>query len=219
MERTLVVKGEGKSSVRPDCIEINLDLLSFNYKYGEAMELSFKRVNSLYTALENAGIKKTDVKTISYNVSAKHDSIRDNNGNYTYKFKRYEVLQKLRVSIDLDINYLSRLLSAVAESNTDPKIDLAFTVKDDSIVKEELLRSAAKNARLNASILADASGVELGDIIKIDYNWSDMVLKSDTLFDCLTSYPKMSASSIDIEPDEIKVSDSVTFVWEIKGNK
>lgn len=70
-----------------------------------------------------------------------------------------------------------------------------------------------------AEILTKASGVTLGELVSIDYNWGELHLYSPTRYemeaDCLM---KVSAAptAMDIEPDDIDVSDSVTFVWEIR---
>lgn len=81
-----------------------------------------------------------------------------------------------------------------------------------------MLRSATINAKRKAEILCEASGVELGQLLAIDYNWGELDIYSHTRYDmadeCLAA-PKMM-SSIEIEPDDIETSDTATFVWEIK---
>ena len=52
-----------------------------------------------------------------------------------------------------------------------PELSIVFTVKDPSAVNKELLKSATANAREKAEILCEASGVELGKLLIIDYNW------------------------------------------------
>lgn len=84
-------------------------------------------------------------------------------------------------------------------------------------VAAELLKSASENARAKAEILAEASGVKLGELVTIDYNWGELQLYSPTQYvmedRCLASAP--CASSIDIEPDDIESSDTVTLVWAL----
>ena len=86
---------------------------------------------------------------------------------------------------------------------------------------DALRESACANAKAKAKaeILTKASGVTLGELVSIDYNWGELHLYSPTRYemeaDCLM---KISAAptAMDIEPDDIDVSDSVTFVWEIR---
>ena len=78
------------------------------------------------------------------------------------------------------------------------------------------LRSATANAKKKAEILCEASGVTMGDLIAIDYNWGELDIYSHTRYDCCEDAMPLMAKSIDIDPDDIDVSDTATFVWEIK---
>ena len=93
-------------------------------------------------------------------------------------------------------------------------------MKNPAKVSEELLTSAAQNARAKAEILCKATGAELGQLISIDYNWGELNIISRTNYkmeDCLMPLSAMNkCCAPEIEPDDIDVSDSVDFVWEIK---
>lgn len=105
-------------------------------------------------------------------------------------------------------------MSVIAISKAKPKVDIAFTLKDDGEIKEEVLRDASNNGRKKAEILVSTSGVKLGKLISIDYSWKDIELYSDTNY--CDSKPISKMSSIDIEPKDIKIEGSVTFSWEIE---
>jgi len=115
---------------------------------------------------------------------------------------------------------LSQALAAIAGCLSHPELSIAFTVKDATAINEEMLRSATANAKRKAEILCEASGVELGQLLTIDYNWGELDIFSHTQYglsdDCLYEAAPSMARSIDIEPDNIDVSDTATFVWEIK---
>ena len=90
-------------------------------------------------------------------------------------------------------------------------------MKDSSAVCGELLKSAVKNAKEKAEILCSASGVKLGELVSIDYNWGEIDLYSDTNYEVGDRFMAKAAclSNIDIQPDDIKTSDTATLVWEI----
>ena len=96
---------------------------------------------------------------------------------------------------------------------------MQFTVKDKGAVDAALLQSACANAKAKAEILTKASGVTLGELVSIDYNWGELHLYSPTHYemeaDCLMKICA-APTAMDIEPDDIDISDSVTFVWETK---
>ena len=82
---------------------------------------------------------------------------------------------------------------------------------------EALLRAVAKDARTKAEILASASDVKLSTLLSIDYNPDKINLNSLTEYMLEKSCMAMNgAADILVTPEDITVSDTVTFVWEIK---
>ena len=77
------------------------------------------------------------------------------------------------------------------------------------------------DSKAKAQILAAAAGVQLGDIINIDYSWGEIDLFSkpfNRLADLEDEYYDAEEApdyNLDIEPDDIKAEDTVTIVWEI----
>lgn len=70
-----------------------------------------------------------------------------------------------------------------------------------------------------AELLCEASGVKLGQLLTINYNWSELNIYSDSTYDLLPSFLReepIKARHIEIEPDDIDVKDNAVFVWEIE---
>lgn len=72
-----------------------------------------------------------------------------------------------------------------------------------------------------ASVLAEASDVKLGKIINIDYSWGEIDFVSKPLQEmslrCCEPIESYSASyDMDIEPDDIDITDTVTVVWALE---
>lgn len=161
------------------------------------------------------GFQKTDLKTMNFDVRPNFESERDKNGNYKSIFIGYICTHDLKLEFDLDMQKMSEVLTALVRCSANPEFDIKFSVKDKNAISESLLINATENAKSVAKILAKASDVKLGQIINIDYNWGEIHLYSDTRYS--DSDMKVCAASvcIDIEPEDIDVSDTVTFVWEI----
>lgn len=219
MNKVITVKGIGKISAHPDYVIIGMELESRNKKYDKAMELAAANIMSLTDALVSAGFKKEDLKTTDYNVRTEYDNIRRKNGSYEREFQGYAVTHNLKVEFDFENKRLSKALEVIGNCLANPQISIAFTIKDTSAINEEMLRTATVNARCKAEILCEASGKRLGDLLSIDYNWGEMRLYSDTSYDieerCLAASGGTAINAMEIEPDDIDVSDTVTFVWEI----
>ena len=220
MNRIITVKGVGKASVRPDYITISMTVESVRKDYNEAMKDAVQRIGKLQDAVIRTGYKKEDLKTTSFDVDTRYDNVHDRQGNYKREFSGYAVTYRLKLSFDLDSKQLAKVIGAISESGAAPELSIAFSVKNPAEVNEALLTSATENARAKAEILCKASGHELGLLLSIDYNWGEVNVISRTRYAMEDSVqPLMAKSSLnapEIEPDDINVSDTVTFTWEIK---
>lgn len=218
MARTITVKGIGNVSTRPDFVILTMKLEAKDKEYDKAMELAAKQLEQLNASLTAIGFEKESVKTTNFHVDTDYDSHKDKLGNYQRVFSGFVCRHNLKLSFDFDMKRLSQTLAAIATCLAQPELSIAFTVKDPTAVNDALLREATINAKKKAELLCEASGVTLGQLLTIDYNWGELNIYSDTRYDlaedCLMALPT-SAPSIDIEPDDIDVRDTATFVWEI----
>ena len=217
MSRTITVKGIGRASAKPDTVVIFMLLDSRTMDYDKAMEIAADNIQDIVNTLVDADFDKEDIKSTNFNVGTNYGSVKDRNGDYHQEFRGYVVSHNLKLEFALDVMRLSLALSAIAGCKSHPQLSISFVVKDTAAVNEEMLRSATANARKKAEILCNASGVTLGRLLTIDYNWGELNICSNTRYslaeECLAT-PTM-ARSIDIEPEDIDVSDTATFVWEI----
>ena len=216
MTKTITVKGVGKASASPDLVVLTMALQSKNKDYEKAMRLASESIAQLNESLEAVGFERKSLKTTAFNVYSDYRRKKDGSGESV--FAGYIISHDLKLEFALDPERLAKALSVVGNCASRPRISVAFTVKDTSAINDEMLRSAAENAKRKAEILCSASGKELGELLSIDYNWGEFNFYSDTRYalaeDCMVAAsPK---SSIDFEPDDIEVSDTVTFIWEIK---
>ena len=219
MPRTITVKGMGRVSTAPDYVVISMSLEAHEQDYEATMELAAKKIEQLNASLEEIGFEKKSVKTTNFNVRTDYERVKDRSGNYKSVFNGYICSHRLKVEFDFDTKRLAQTLYAISRCLAQPELSISFTVKDPSAVNKELLRSATINAKEKAQILCEASGVELGQLLTIDYNWGELNIVSHTdymLEEKCMAMPVGGLADMDIEPDDIDVSDTATFVWEIK---
>ena len=183
MARTITVKGIGKASAKPDYVVLSMTLESNHMDYDKAMDMAASHIQHLNETFAAIGFEKGSVKTTNFNVRTDYDRVKDRNGNYKSVFNGYEVTHNLKLSFDFDMGRLSQALAAIAGCLSHPQLSVAFTVKDATAINEEMLRSATVNAKRKAEILCEASGVTMGDLIAIDYNWGELDIYSHTRYD------------------------------------
>ena len=92
-------------------------------------------------------------------------------------------------------------------------------MKDPEVAKNQLLTKAVADARAKAQVLTQAAGVTLKDIQSIDYSWDRIDFEVEPMSrmlmieDCAAE--EADSYDMDIEPDDIQVSDTVTILWDI----
>lgn len=222
MERTISVKGVGEVSAAPDLVQLLMSLEARDKNYEKMMEKASGQTKQVKDALAEKGFDKKDIKTTRFNVGTEYDHVHDDKGNYNKVFKGYLAEHSLILRFDLDMEKLSEALSAITSCKAQPRFSIAFTVKDPETVKDGLLRELTANARHKAEVLCEASGMKLGKLLSVEYDWENRKLYSATAYntmeDCVQegAMPRvMSAKAVSIEPEDIKLKDSAGFVWEI----
>ena len=147
------------------------------------------------------------------------DIYRDKNNDYKQRFVGYRFNHILKVEFESDNDRLGKILYALANCKVRPEFRISYTVKDPEAAKNLLLGKAVTDAKEKAVVLTQAGGVTLKDIQSIDYSWGEIdfeyrPMRGDVLMECCEA-PMAKSYSLDIEPDYIDVSDTVTVVWEI----
>lgn len=216
MERTMDVKGTGRASASPDWIEISLTLSFRHRKYDTVMELEALGLDDLYNKIEKVGILHKDIKTTYFNVDTTYTQCRDGNGNSERKLSGYEVSHHLSISFEKDMKKLSSVLGAISQCISRPELSIRFFLHDDRAIRNEVLRNAVENAKEKAKVLSEASGVKLGDIISVSHDWSDINFSSSTRFDKCMDISPLSDKGLEMEAEDIEVSDNVSIVWRIE---
>ena len=210
-QRTIRVKGSAEVSAVPDLVVITFDLASKNYDYGKCLEnLSFK-TESLREELASIGLERDSLKTARFNIDTdfRWDRQRDR-----HIFQGYEAYHVMRVEFPFEKDYLNKVLHVLSRAESEASFRISFQVKDPEPLKQQAIAGAVKNSREKALVLAEAAVVSLGDIIQIDYSWSEVRFETD--FEVCEAKATMSEPSYDITPEDVDVSDSVTVIWEIK---
>lgn len=113
--------------------------------------------------------------------------------NFDGKIVRKDLTKKIKEGANVPTYVLEFLLGQYCSSD------------DDAIIQK-----GVENVK---RILAD------NYVRPIDYNWGELHLYSPTHYEidppCMAR-ASAAPTAMDIEPDDIDVSDSVTFVWEIR---
>lgn len=220
--RQIRVTGKGKLQAVPDRIIVSVILKGTEKEYKKAIEQSKKASQVVKSVFIKLGFDSKDIKTKKFEIDTKYEREYDEKNRWKTIFEGYEYVHAMNVEFDKDNERLGQILYGLSQCEETPEISLQYTVSDAEKLKNDLLSKAVQDSKIKAEILAQASGVSLGKIVHIDYSWGELKVASsvmDDFLDCM----KLSDEDcdedfydMDIEPEDIKLSDNVTVIWEIK---
>ena len=216
--RTIRVTGKGLIKVHPDMTRVTIELTKRSMDYGETLALAARDTEQLKDLLAPFGFARSDLKTLDFGVETEYENYQEKNA-WKRRFIGYKYSHTMKVEFDSDNKLLGRVLYALANCPLRPEFRLSYTVKDPEKVKNELLGKAVQDAKTKAAVLAEAAGVKLRDIRSMDYSWSRVDFEISPMSKGLEMEKCMPIGDggfdMDIEPDDLEVTDTVTLVWEI----
>ena len=218
--RTIRVTGKGQIKIRPDTTRITVSLTGLCKDYAETLRRSAEDTETLKDVLSGFGFERSDLKTLRFDVDTEYESCRDRNNDYKQRFAGYRYNHMMKVEFASDNDRLGRILYALANCGVKPEFWISYTVKDPEAAKNLLLGKAVADAGEKAAVLTQAGGVRLGDIQSIDYSWGEIDFEYRPMGGAILAGKCMARNAdasfdLDVEPDDIEVTDTVTVVWEI----
>lgn len=156
---TITVTGEGKASVTPDIAEISFGLDTGSQRTTDAaMKKLTDTMNTIYDALQKAGIDKKDITTENFSLNPFYDW---KTGSQV--LTGYQAVQSLRVKVR-DMEKVSAVVTAATNAGANQAGGVQFTVDNPEETRAEARKEAIEQARDKAEELARQLGVSLGDI-------------------------------------------------------
>ena len=219
--RTICVTGRGTLRVAPDMTRIMLTLEGIYKDYGEALKESAESSEKLRELLGGLGFAPDELKTVSFGVNTEYESYQEN-GVYKQKFAGYRYSHQMKLEFASDNELLGRTLYALSHCAQEPEFNIGYFVKDSEAAKNALLANAVSDAKSKAAVLADAAGVRLAEIQSVDYSFSTISFETRPMRNMLRAKGAVMADcceesySMDIQPDDIEVTDTVNITWEIQ---
>ena len=219
--RTIRVTGKGQIKVHPDRTRLTMTLEGLYPEYADTLRHSSEDTEYLKDVLAPFGFERTDLKTLRFDVNTEFESYKDK-GIYKQRSIGYKFEHVLKVEFDSDNTRLGKVLYALANCALRPEFRISYTVKDPEAAKNELLGKAVSDAKEKAAVLTSAAGVALKDIQSIDYSWGEINFEYRPMGKAMLMEDAMCAPCADggsydmnMEPDDIEVSDTVTVIWEV----
>lgn len=226
MKKIIRVTGKGQISVPPDRIRLLFELEECKDTYREAIKASKESVDELRRIFEKLGFDVKELKTTNFEINSVFETEKVKKDEYKQVFKGYKYSHVLKIEFDLDHDLLGKILDNVSRCECHPEFDISYTIKDKEAVKNKLLEKAVKDSRVKAEVLAKAAEMKLDELVSIDYSWGELDLTTSPYGRLLDAMPLsleedacyMSDEPLQLEPENIRASDTVTVVWKLRNN-
>ena len=221
MDRSLKVTGKGKISVRPDTIRVLITQTARKKKYDEAVRESAERKADITDGLGKLGFDKKDLKTLHFDVNTEYEGYEAKDHSWKQRLVGYRYTHRMKLEFPSDNELLGKVLTLLASCPGEPEFTIQYTLADPEAARNELLVKAVEDLKAKAGVLSRAAGVKLGQIVTVDYSWSEADIASApmramSLRECKAAGVMDNAIAIDIEADDIDVTDTVTVIWWIE---
>lgn len=214
MERIIKVTGKAKIAVAPDTLQLLIDLEGTKPTYNESRELSIECNAQMIRAIVALELDSKALKTRSYSINAAYQSYEDKDKSWKRRFVGYKFSHQTKLEFPIDNALLGQVIEALNSCTIKPDISINYTIADPEPAKNSLLAKAVADSQAKAQELTRAAGVELGNVLTIDYSWGEINIVRN--YDMDTKFDSCCDQCIDFTPEDIDLSDTVTVVWSIK---
>ncbi len=158
---TVTVLGKAVVTSAPDEAILTLSVESDGADPGAAMNANTAAVTKVMERLKAEGVESTAVQTANVAVYPVR-TYNPETGEET--LTGYRAQNSVTVTFK-DAEKIGKVLAASLETGVTNVSGLVWKLRDDSQVVADALKQAVANARTKAEALAEAQGVEIGDVI------------------------------------------------------
>lgn len=160
---TIRVAADAQVSAKPDRVQVDIGVTSHSERSQAAAVQNAHQVEAVLGAVRNAAGPGAQLQTIEYTIAP------------TYRYREgaapvltgYDAADVLQVTLD-DLERTSAVLDAAAQAGANTVRGIQFLLKDPAPPRAEALRRAALKARAEAEVLAEALGVRVVRVLRVE---------------------------------------------------
>ena len=161
--RSLSVSGTGQVYLVPDIATINIGVRSEAEDVTDALDNNTAQANAISQVLQDMGVLEEDIQTSNFNV---YPTDRYNNMTGQIEGTYFVVENTVTITVR-DLASLGEVLSTVVEAGANTIYGISFNVDDREAATKQAQELAIQDAYTEAEAIAEAAGVELGELLNI----------------------------------------------------
>ena len=208
--RTIVVNGLGSVKVKPDIATIYIGVHTERPSAAEAVATNNDSTTNLMEALKASGVAEEDMQTTNFSIWQSTQYGPDGTPSGTYYVVDNTVYLTVR-----NLDSLGDVLDSAVQAGANNINSIQFDVSDKSAALSDARKSAVKAAYEQAAELAEAAGVGLGEINKIEY--SDGTYNYNYMARGMGGGGgDMASSTVPITTGQMEITATVVITYSIK---
>jgi len=222
-QSTILVTGNAERFVIPDEAEFTFSIIEEATTVAKTQAVATAKVNEVTAYLEDAGVRRDDIKTINYSVYPRYE-YRNEAVSCSSTFcppstglrelVGYEVNQTIRVKTT-KIDDVGALISGVGTRGISQVSSVSFVVANEEEILKDVRDDAIKDARDEAKRIVRSLGTRLGRVVGYsEQGYYPYTVRSE--FGYSTSDEATQIQSPDISAGENRLSATVTVTFELK---
>ncbi len=210
----LVVTGEGKVFVTPDIAKVTIGIQENGTSLKTIQENVNKKSKALTDAVENLGVKKEDIRTVSYNLYPQYDYLTST----TNRIVGYQISTNYEIKVR-DFDKVNDILTAATSVGANAIGSVSFEVNEETekAKLQEARDLAVTEAKTKAEGLSKAAGVTLGKVINVsESQGSDVIRPFYAAGETSLDSAGKSATPANIQPGQTEIGVTVSLSYEVR---
>jgi uncharacterized protein len=156
------VQGDATSTAIPDRAQLRLEVTNLDNDPKEALRVAGERSDAIAAVLRDAGILDSAWHTSGVRVAEEWRWEKNKSVSYGHR-----ATARFDVTITDDLDAVSSLVSKAVAAGAEV-VSQALEVSPDNAGRQDAYRRAALDARARATAYADALGLKLGRVTRVD---------------------------------------------------
>jgi len=210
--RSLNINGNGSTEITPDIAYINIGVHSEAPTAVSAVSVNNTKAQKVMDALLLFGIQNKDLRTSNFSINSLQKT-DPSTGQVTGTY--YAVDNNIIVTVR-DLPKMGSLLDNAIQAGANSINNVQFDVADNTAARKQARDEAMQNAIQQAQELADAAGIELGDIQFINYSESVPMFSGTSYMDYGKGGGMRVESSVPVNPGQLTLTATVTITYALK---
>ena len=211
----LMVRGEAELDKPADRLRLTIGVVTEHAEATTALDENSRRMRDVVRALEKTGLTEGEYETGRFSVRPVYARRPRNAGaEWRPHIVGYAVTNTLNVKTK-KLELAGPLIEAANDAGANSIDSIGFDLADPRIHRAEAISAAAANARADAAVLAEASGVRLVRILSVTLDEAGR-RPPVPFFTLERAAAAEAAPAPPIQPGDVTVRAGVTIVYEIE---